>query len=343
MIPSIAQLKAISKATKFTPSIVSNMTSVIVALEKYGAKDDVGLNLPHRLSHYISQLSHENGGFKYDKEIWGNTPAQQRYDTRTDLGNTPAKDGDGKLYMGRTGMQLTGKANYTAFRDWVWRVIDSGAPDFVKKPELVNTDPWEGLVPIWYWTSRNLNRYADQNDLETITKRINGGKNGLADRIDYYSRTALVFLGFGAEDVKGFQAKHGLEVDGDAGPKTRAELHNQLALLAKSAIRADQEIQVTAAPVTQVKEVAVAPKQAEKPAKDNTAIVVAAGTAVASSPVAKPALDTFGGLSQTVQIILICVCVAALIYVFIGRNLIAKLTKETRMDIQEKAKDGLPS
>ncbi|PND23933.1 hypothetical protein CN933_29770 [Sinorhizobium sp. M4_45] len=83
----------------------SNLASMLVALDKYG--DCFGMDRPHRLAQYLAQLMHESGDFRYDREIWGPTPAQQRYDTRTDLGNPPGKDGDGYLYRGRTGMQLT--------------------------------------------------------------------------------------------------------------------------------------------------------------------------------------------------------------------------------------------
>ncbi|WP_244561520.1 hypothetical protein [Ensifer aridi] len=76
------------------------------------------MDRPHRLAQYLAPLMHESGDFRYDRELWDPTPAQQRYDTRTDLGNTPQKDGDGYLYCGRTGMQLTGKDNYRQFRDW---------------------------------------------------------------------------------------------------------------------------------------------------------------------------------------------------------------------------------
>ena len=54
-----------------------------------------GLAHPHRLAAFISQVGHESMGFVYDAEVWGPTPAQKRYDTRTDLGNTPEADGDG--------------------------------------------------------------------------------------------------------------------------------------------------------------------------------------------------------------------------------------------------------
>ncbi len=126
----------------------SILASVLVALEKYG--DRFGMDRPHRLAQYFAQLMHESGDLRYDREIWGPTPAQQCYDTRTDLGNTPAKDGDGHLYRGRTGMQLTGKDNYRQFRDWC-RAAGLDCLDFVKDPDAVNTGPWEGLMPMFYW------------------------------------------------------------------------------------------------------------------------------------------------------------------------------------------------
>nr|WP_234843732.1 hypothetical protein [Sinorhizobium meliloti] len=105
----------------------------------------------------FAQLTHERGDFRYDREIWGPTPDH----TRTDLGNTPEKDGDGYLYRGRTGMQLTGKDNYRQFRNWC-RAAGLDCPDFIKDPDAVNTDPWEGLVPLFYWDTRDLNRLGQR-------------------------------------------------------------------------------------------------------------------------------------------------------------------------------------
>lgn len=202
-----------------------NMVSTIAGLRRAGVGS--GLNRPHRLAQFLAQIAHESGGWKFDEEIWGPTAAQKRYDTRTDLGNTAAKDGDGYLYRGRGPIQITGKYNYQKFTQWA-RAMDPKAPDFVANPDAVLTDPWEGLVAIWYWDRHSLNSYADNGDLLTITKRINGGTNGLADRQRYYTRAALVLLGYGPGEVKRFQTNVGLKADGTAGPATREALHKVL-------------------------------------------------------------------------------------------------------------------
>ena len=259
------------RAAARRPINEANARSVLVALDRHGAR--FGLDQPHRATQLLAQLLHESAEFRHDREIWGPTPAQERYDVRPDLGNTPERDGDGKRYMGRTGMQITGKANYAAFRDWCRANVDPAAPDFVAHPEAVNTDPWEGLGPLWYWSTRKLNRYADAGDVETITKRINGGLNGFADRLDYLARVSLVLLGYGPEEVRAFQRKaqaQGLlpkdepgkpsQVDGDAGPKTRAALHRALLALTDGDARSAE---VKAAPV--VEEVPVAPPALDRP------------------------------------------------------------------------------
>lgn len=206
-----------------------NMRAVLTGLQVRGAA--AGLARWHRLAHYVAQIAHESGRFRYDKEIWGPTEAQRRYDGRTDLGNTAAMDGDGYLYRGRGPIQITGRSNYRQFRDWA-RAWDPMAPDFEAAPDAVLTAPWEGLAPIWYWETRGLGAYADRNDIEMITRRINGGTNGFDDRIDLYTRSALVFLGYGPEDVRRFQGDAGLKADGIAGPRTRGALHGELTGLA---------------------------------------------------------------------------------------------------------------
>ena len=213
----------------------ANMESIVAGFDAYGA--EAGLNRPHRLAQYIAQLAHESGRFRYDRELWGPTAAQKRYEGRADLGNV--RPGDGSKYRGHGPIQITGRANTTAFRDWC-RAHVSGhvVPDFVESPELINTDPWEGVGPIWYWDvgnpeSRSLNRYADVGNIEMITKRINGGLNGFADRLALYDRTALVMLGFELQTgvIADFQRRAGVPADDEPGPVTRAAMHKALVAL----------------------------------------------------------------------------------------------------------------
>lgn len=202
-----------------------NAKSVAIALQDHGA--EAGLNQPHRAAQYLAQLAHESQGFQYDREVWGPTAAQKRYEGRRDLGNT--QRGDGKKFSGHGPIQVTGRANTREFRDWCRRKFPHlNVPDFEDKPELINTDPWEGLTGIWYWDTRKLNRYADTGDVEMVTRRINGGLNGYHDRIDWLVKFSLVLGGFDPDDVTAFQRKVNLVADGIAGPRTRAALHTFL-------------------------------------------------------------------------------------------------------------------
>jgi putative chitinase len=133
-----------------------------------------------RIAHFIAQIAHETASFLFAEEIADGSA----YEGRTDLGNT--QPGDGKRYKGRGLIQLTGRANYTAYSR------DSGA-DCVNNPGLVASDPFVGVdVACWFWDKRHLNDLADRDDVKTITKTINGGFNGLDDRVHYLSRAKAV-------------------------------------------------------------------------------------------------------------------------------------------------------
>lgn len=267
-----------------------NLGSILVSLERFGA--GLGMDQPQRFAQFGAQIAHESGGFKHDAELWGKdggTAAQKRYDTRTDLGNSPEADGDGYLYRGRTTIQITGKSNYKQFYDWC-RQKGFNPPDFVKNPDLVNTDPWEGLGPLWYWDTRKLNDYADTGNIEMITKRINGGLNGYPDRLNRYRKLALAILGHAdtKTDLVQFQqaAKNSGwydgEIDGDDGPKTRAALQQALVYMGTTPIVETKAAPVTETVVTQVETpVPVAPKGAEKVNLNRfAAFLSTAGTAI---------------------------------------------------------------
>ncbi|MFN7091523.1 MAG: glycoside hydrolase family 19 protein [Allorhizobium sp.] len=313
----------------------ANLRSVMTSLNLYAA--DVGLDRLHRLIHYLAQLMHESGSFKWDQEIWGPTAAQQGYDTRTDLGNTAAKDGDGYLYRGRGPIQLTGKSNYAQFRDWC-RKQGYECPDFVADPDAVNTDPWEGLVPIWYWTSRNLNAWADQNDIETITKKINGGKNGLADRMDYYGRLALVVCGYGVSEaeVNRFQADHGLGADGDVGPKTRSCLHKRLVELggtASESVRSSPVVEETL--IEREVEVSVdRPVVTEKVEKEVRQKTNWLSTAFATVFGTGGLLSYLAGMDRDVLILVAGIGVVVIAAVLFGGEWIVRRVKSIRKELE---------
>jgi len=141
------------------------------------------IDSPLRLSHFLGQVLHESGCFRYNEEIWGNTPAQKTYEGRKSLGNT--KKGDGYRFRGRGYIQLTGRANYTTFAK------DSGI-DVVLKPDLVSQAPLNMMSAGWFWNKRRLNRFADKDDLKAITYRVNGGYNGYSDRFKYVNHCKKV-------------------------------------------------------------------------------------------------------------------------------------------------------
>lgn len=139
---------------------------------------------PLRLAHFMAQVAHESGGFRYMEEIWGPTAAQKGYEGRANLGNT--EPGDGFRYKGRGPLQLTGRANYRQFG----RTIGI---DLERHPEIA-AYPSMGLwVACQYWADRKINALADADDVEAVTRKVNGGLNGLADRKAYLAKAKELF------------------------------------------------------------------------------------------------------------------------------------------------------
>lgn len=240
-----------------------NGRSLLSALESHGHE----IMPPHRLAMFLAQAMHESGRLRFDREAWGPTPQQQRYDTgplAARLGNTPEADGDGERNSGRGPFMLTGAGNIGAFGSWCRRV-GLRPPDFLADPDRLLTDPWEGLTAVWYWlegnpTGKSLSRYADQGDFETLTLRINGGLTHFGSRCRFYGRAALVLLGHPAGDLRSWQSAHGLRPDRVVGPRTRAALHQALVALTP---REARDYPVAAAPVTE--EVVVVPPELDRP------------------------------------------------------------------------------
>lgn len=138
------------------------------------------INTPLRVCHFLAQVLHESGCFRFSEE----TASGAAYDTRTDLGNTPQIDGDGEKYKGRGFIQITGTYNY---RD----VSTALGYNFLANPEMLEKYPYNMLSAGWYWDKKNLNRFADFDDIKTITRRVNGGLNGLDKREAWLKRAKL--------------------------------------------------------------------------------------------------------------------------------------------------------
>lgn len=173
---------------------------------------DYDINTPQRVAAFVAQCAHESGGFKFLKEnlnyraeslvkVWPryfpNMEIAKAYEKNQEkianrayggrMGNGPEETGDGWKFCGRGLIQLTGRNNYQAF-------ADSIETDIEEIPAYLGT--FEGAVQsaCWFWESNKLNQWADAGDILTLTKRINGGTLGLADRQKHYQH-ALHVLG----------------------------------------------------------------------------------------------------------------------------------------------------
>ena len=128
------------------------------------------IDTPLRIVHFLAQLGHESGAFRYSEEL----ASGEAYEGRASLGNN--QPGDGVRFKGRGLIQITGRANYRAYSK-------ARGVDYVATPTLLATDPAVAVdSAIWYWNTRNLNTLADADNVDDITRRINGGDNGLPDR-----------------------------------------------------------------------------------------------------------------------------------------------------------------
>lgn len=160
-----------------------NLDTLVPEINDNCAKYDI--STPNRLAMFVAQCLHETMGFRYLTEIWGPTSWQRKYEGNVGLGNT--QPGDGHRFMGRGLIQLTGRSNYERFADW------AGDQSIVATPEIVADPEYCVLAAVFFWSTNNLNAYADAEDIEGCTRRINGRQMlGLAERTKYYR--ALVAL-----------------------------------------------------------------------------------------------------------------------------------------------------
>lgn len=143
-------------------------------------------NLP-RAAAFLAQLAHESGELQFMEEIWGPTAAQKRYEPpstlATRLGNTEA--GDGKRFKGRGPIQITGRDNYQRFGKLL-------GVDLIANPERAALPEIGFAIAGLYWKRKGLNALADSGNFREITRRINGGQNGAAQREALFERAKTV-------------------------------------------------------------------------------------------------------------------------------------------------------
>ena len=168
---SLATGSRIDLATKWLPFLVAAM-------------DEFDINTPARQSMFLSQIGHESGSLRYSSEIWGPSEAQKRYEGRVDLGNI--ETGDGSRFRGRGLLQITGRGNYT-------ETGKALGVDLLSDPELLGLPELAARSAAWWWMAHGLNGIADTGDNLKATQRINGGTNGLTDRMARYEAAKRVF------------------------------------------------------------------------------------------------------------------------------------------------------
>lgn len=138
------------------------------------------INTIPRICHFLSQCGHESGGLRWVREIADG----RAYEGRKDLGNI--QPGDGPRFKGAGVIQLTGRANYQAFANYIKDPKVMTGVDYVCR-----TYPFTSAG--FFWERNKLNDLCDRGaTVEQITRRVNGGLNGLADRKQWYLRCEAV-------------------------------------------------------------------------------------------------------------------------------------------------------
>ncbi|KQW18237.1 MULTISPECIES: glycoside hydrolase family 19 protein [Pseudomonas] len=148
-----------------------------------------GIDTPKRMAAFLAQVGHESGQLRYVREL-GSEQYLSKYDTGTlavRLGNSPQADGDGQKYRGRGLIQITGRDNYLRCSQGLF-----GDERLLALPELLEQPQWASESAAWFWEQNGLNELADRDQFNSITRRINGGLNGLEERLRLWARARAV-------------------------------------------------------------------------------------------------------------------------------------------------------
>lgn len=162
---TLAQLQAVM------PMARSRAATFLAPLN--AAMVEFGINTSARQASFLAQLAHESGQLLYVREL----ASGAAYESRRDLGNVQA--GDGVKFRGRGLLQITGRSNYAA----------CGAAlglDLLARPDLLEQPGNACRSAAWFWKANGLNALADAGDQVKVSRRVNGGTNGLAERLAFF-------------------------------------------------------------------------------------------------------------------------------------------------------------
>jgi len=157
-------------------SSASNRLKYLPYLNQY--LQDYDITTSQRLCCYLAQIGHESGQLNYSEEI----ASGKAYEGRKDLGNIEI--GDGVKFKGRGLIQITGRSNYA-------RLSKSWTIDLINNPQMLKTPDLAVRSSLWFWKMNKLNDICDSGNFELLTRKINGGLTGLADRLEIYNRCKL--------------------------------------------------------------------------------------------------------------------------------------------------------
>lgn len=157
---------------------VLNIQKYVEPLNKH--MQTFGIDTLLRVRHFIAQIAHESGEFRYVQEI----ASGRAYEGRKDLGNT--QPGDGVKFKGRGLIQVTGRSNYQRCSLALF-----GDTRLLEKPELLEHPDYAVRSACWFWKANYLNALADRDDIRAVTRRINGGYNGIDHRVQLYQRAKI--------------------------------------------------------------------------------------------------------------------------------------------------------
>ena len=186
-----------------------------------------------RLCHFLAQAAHETAGFRTLTEYGSTRYFNRRYGHRRDLGNR--QYGDGARFRGRGIFQLTGRNNYRRYGRIVGIDLEA-RPLWAKRPEI------SLKIACEYWRRNDLNRLADRNDIVAITRRINGGRNGLRGRQRYFRRALSIWASDAEPGVKRFYLRFGDR--GDQVRQMQSALHRLGYRLAVDGLFGSQTLRV---------------------------------------------------------------------------------------------------